>query len=138
MAYFKLVATWSKAGVGTCILAESNIGTKLAFDMGCTPIIDQAVEARHVFISHGHIDHVAGIFGHARSRAVLRAGAPPPTYFVPQALLQPLEQARQAMSALDSMNDGTGARNQSLVETCFVGVKPGDVVPLGHTKGKEM
>ena len=31
---------------------------RIAFDIGSTPIFDDAVAAAFVFISHGHLDHI--------------------------------------------------------------------------------
>jgi len=57
---FSISASWSSAGVGTCIVVDLNeMGNqKIAFDMGSTPIFDHAVKASYVFISHGHLDHI--------------------------------------------------------------------------------
>lgn len=68
---FQIKASWSKAGIGTCIIVEQSLLAKkkltLVFDLGCTPIFDQTIPSNHVLISHGHLDHIGGIFGHARA-----------------------------------------------------------------------
>lgn len=57
---FHLSASWSRAGVGTCMVINMNkIGNqRIAFDIGSTPIFDEAISAKYVFISHGHLDHI--------------------------------------------------------------------------------
>ena len=57
---FRLSAAWSKAGVGTCMVVDVNeSGTqRIAFDIGSTPIFDEAISAAFIFISHGHLDHI--------------------------------------------------------------------------------
>ena len=47
---------------------------RIAFDMGSTPVIDAAIPAKHVFLSHGHVDHSGGIFSHARAHSVACGG----------------------------------------------------------------
>ena len=88
---WKVHSAWSKAGVGTSIVLElfSSSPTKsaattpeartkkmprIAFDMGSTPVFDAAISAKYVFLSHGHIDHVGGVFSHARAHSVCCGG----------------------------------------------------------------
>jgi glyoxylase-like metal-dependent hydrolase (beta-lactamase superfamily II) len=88
--HWTIKSAWSKAGVGTNIVLElkcafddnataNNTKTKkrpacVAFDMGATPCFDDAIPAKHVFLSHGHIDHVGALFSHARAHAVSCGG----------------------------------------------------------------
>jgi len=93
------------------------------------------------------VDHIGGLFSHARAHSVAFGGAAP-TYFVPAELLPQLEQCREAMSLLDSANYATttlvstlksnpshenkdeSGRKESLMNMNLVPVKPGDEFPL--------
>ena len=90
--HWDILSSWSKAGIGTSIVFElkkkpittiindkNNQSSKkssprIAFDMGSTPCFDDAIPAKYVFVSHGHVDHVGGLFSHARAHAVTRGG----------------------------------------------------------------
>ena len=60
---FRLTSSWSKAGIGTCMVVDVNeLGTqRIVFDIGSTPIFHYAITASFVFISHGHLDHIGKI-----------------------------------------------------------------------------
>lgn len=47
---------------------------RLVFDMGATPIFDDAIPAKYVFLTHGHVDHIGAVFSHARAHAVSFGG----------------------------------------------------------------
>lgn len=49
---------------------------------------------------------------------------------MPAPLIPELERAREAMSALDAANDGTGSRKSSMLQMNIVGVHPGDEIML--------
>jgi len=95
--HWTIKSAWSKAGVGTNIVLElidattANAKTntrqfskealstkkkpaRIAFDMGATPCFDDAIPAKYVFLSHGHVDHVGALFSHARAHAVSCGG----------------------------------------------------------------
>jgi glyoxylase-like metal-dependent hydrolase (beta-lactamase superfamily II) len=86
--HWKVHSAWSKAGIGTNIVLELRVPPstacnvdvsikkmpRIAFDMGSTPVFDAAIPAKHIFLSHGHIDHVGGVFSHARAHAVACGG----------------------------------------------------------------
>jgi hypothetical protein len=91
-------------------------------DLGATPIFEESIRASTVFISHGHLDHVGAIFSHARAHAVVCSGSAA-TYYVPEAIRPQLEQARDAMFALDGDERPTQMK--------ILGVRPGDEVQLG-------
>src|SRR5689334_14549549 len=86
----------SNAGIATCVHARQG-KLSLAFDMGCCP--ERALGASYVFISHGHTDHVAAVFAHARARSLSND---PATYFIPESALLPLLAAKKAFELLDS------------------------------------
>jgi L-ascorbate metabolism protein UlaG (beta-lactamase superfamily) len=85
--HWKVHSAWSKAGIGTNIVLElrappsakcSDVSKKkmprIAFDMGSTPVFDAAIPAKFIFLSHGHVDHVGGVFSHARAHSVACGG----------------------------------------------------------------
>ena len=90
--HWRTVSAWSKAGIGTSVVLElksppsggdatnpstaksTGAGQRVVFDIGATPSIDDAIPARYVFLSHGHVDHVGALFGHARAHAVTYGG----------------------------------------------------------------
>ena len=51
---------------------------KIAIDMGITP--EDAIRCQHVFITHPHIDHIAGIIRHCSTREMMAMDAP--TYYI--------------------------------------------------------
>ncbi|KAL3776795.1 hypothetical protein HJC23_011924 [Cyclotella cryptica] len=139
-SHWKILSAWSKAGIGTNVVLEllplSAVGPgrkkmkslpRIAFDMGATPCFDDAIPAKYVFLSHGHIDHVGAVFSHARAHSV-SCGGEAPTYFVPADLVPHLEQCREAMISLDAsqMHNSNGGRKESLIQVNFISVKPGD------------
>ena len=87
--HWNIQTSWSKAGIGTSIVLElkkppttnaqqqqkkSKSSPRIAFDIGCTPCFDDSIPAKYIFISHGHIDHVGALFGHARAHSVSYGG----------------------------------------------------------------
>jgi len=137
---FRVKSAWSKAGVGTSIVlqpqdAEGNAmkpSCRVVFDIGSTPTMADAFPASTVVVSHGHVDHVGGMFSHARAHSV-EYGDSTPTYYVPQPLVAKLEDARSAFSAMDALcEEGSedGARSRSLLKMNIVGVEPGDELEL--------
>eukprot|EP00550_Attheya_septentrionalis_P001589 CAMPEP_0198293964 /NCGR_PEP_ID=MMETSP1449-20131203/19766_1 /TAXON_ID=420275 /ORGANISM="Attheya septentrionalis, Strain CCMP2084" /LENGTH=419 /DNA_ID=CAMNT_0043993737 /DNA_START=28 /DNA_END=1287 /DNA_ORIENTATION=+ len=148
----RVEAVWSKAGMGTCLVVavggnsgNSNKSMKIALDMGVTPIMEDAIAASHVFVSHGHVDHMGGIFHHARAHSVTHNGKAP-TYYVPFQLVPMLERARDSISEMDGAqllqqddatnenndtpNHNCGGGRKSLLRLNLVGVHPGDEIVL--------
>jgi len=88
--HWNILSSWSKAGVGTSIVLElkktpsqssGSLSTKqqkssprIAFDMGATSCFDDAIPAKYVMLSHGHVDHVGALFSHTRAHAVTCGG----------------------------------------------------------------
>mmetsp|Transcript_12184 Transcript_12184/g.28687 ORF Transcript_12184/g.28687 Transcript_12184/m.28687 type:complete len:193 (-) Transcript_12184:21-599(-) len=147
--HWNVHTAWSLAGVGTSIVLElkappqqsaaskkkSRSTARVAFDIGATDGFSEAIPAKYVFVSHGHVDHVGGLFAHARAHAV-SCGGQAPTYFVPAQLLPQIEKCRDAMSSLDAVcatsadeNDGS-LRGKSLIKMNLVSVEDGDEVQL--------
>ena len=82
----------STAGRETCVAL-----TRAAFDLGVAT--QRAVHLEHVFISHGHPDHISAVPQHAARRRLL--GLRPASYYVPPCCVEPLRVVLEAMSALD-------------------------------------
>ena len=141
---FRVKSAWSKAGVGTSIVlqpqdtegADCKPSTRVVFDIGSTPTIADAFPASTVIVSHGHVDHVGGMFSHARAHSVAYGGSTP-TYYVPKPLVAKLEEARSAFSAMDALcvdESEDNARSHSLLQMHIVGVEPGDEIELSIKK----
>lgn len=73
----------STSGIGTCLQLPDY---KLIFDMGICP--DSATRIRTVLITHGHVDHLAGIIKHAYTRNMMRMK--PSRFVVPEHLVDPI------------------------------------------------
>lgn len=152
-SHWNIISSWSKAGIGTSIVLELNNNPRsscsepcnnskthrIVFDIGATPSFEDTISAKYVFVSHGHLDHVGALFGHARAHTVLFGGAAA-TYFVPAQLLSRIEQCREAMSNLDATTNinplqdesssSTTTRKQSLLRMNLVPIHDGDELPL--------
>eukprot|EP01041_Mallomonas_annulata_P009659 gene9659-20086_t len=93
----KVNSVWSKAGFATCIHVQvPGLSGGILFD--CGVVEESAVNAKYVFVTHGHIDHIGACIMHARGRAMSLSKA---TYFVPENCLQPLLDAKNAFERLD-------------------------------------
>jgi ribonuclease Z len=104
----------------------------VCFDVGKAP--DQIIPINNVLLTHGHMDHAAGIAYYLSQRNF--CGIAAGTLFAPKNLLAPIKDIIEAWSRLDG--------NQ--IPAKLVGVKPGDeyqikpnlfarVFPTKHSKG---
>jgi ribonuclease Z len=104
----------------------------VCFDIGKAP--DQIISINHILLTHGHMDHAAGIAYYLSHRKF--CGMSAGTILAPQNLLQPIRDIINAWGRLDG--------NQIPVN--LVGVKSGDeyqikpnlfarVFPTKHSKG---
>lgn len=84
----------------------------------------QASSAGHVFLSHGHTDHVAAVVAHARIRRMAGASMAPPTYYCPTACVGPLKAVAAAMGEMDGGD----------IPLNIVGVAPGERIELDVSK----
>lgn len=122
--------------VGYSVAAEETViampQLDVCFDIGKAP--DQVISINHVLLTHGHIDHAAGIAYYLSHRSFCDQS--PGTILAPENLLEPIKQIIKAWVKLDG----------SKVPAKLVGVKPGDeyrikpnlftrVFPTKHTKG---
>ncbi|MFT4621779.1 MAG: ribonuclease Z [Myxococcota bacterium] len=104
----------SVGGKETCIEVPA---WRLAFDIGrCPPT---AVRARQVLFTHSHVDHMGGVAHHTSLRAL--QGMSAPRYLLPQ------EHHANFGTLMDAWRRLDGGE----LACDVVGVRPGDVVPLG-------
>lgn len=73
-----------------------------------------------LLLTHGHIDHAAGIPYYVSMRALLKM--PRPKIFVPEASREPIEKILQAWTELQADSD----------HCVLTGVKAGDTIPLAN------
>eukprot|EP01121_Diplochlamys_sp_Union-15-3_P018298 TRINITY_DN6638_c0_g1_i1.p1 TRINITY_DN6638_c0_g1~~TRINITY_DN6638_c0_g1_i1.p1 ORF type:complete len:281 (+),score=38.52 TRINITY_DN6638_c0_g1_i1:43-885(+) len=107
----------SVAGEGTCIVLPEY---KVVFDMGV--VHKSSVAMDHVFITHGHMDHICNIPRHASLRELRgKSGA---TYYVHESNVKPLETIMACFREL----------NHSKIACNFKGVNFGDSISIGNDK----
>jgi ribonuclease Z len=103
----------------------------VCFDVGKAP--DQIIPIRHVLLTHGHIDHAAGIAYYLSHRNFMKMS--PGVVLTPPSTIEPMNQILQAWSRLDG----------SRIPSELVAVRPGDeyaikpnlfvrVFPTKHTR----
>lgn len=109
-----LLRAISAGGIETCFHVPD---FDLCLDIGrCPPGAERAAT---LLLSHGHIDHAAGLPYYVSLRRLL--GYPPPKVYCPAAALGPLKRVLAAYAELQ--NDS---------EACeLIGLHPGDQVSLG-------
>lgn len=104
----------------------------VCFDIGKAP--DQLIPINNVLLTHGHMDHAAGIGYYLSHRKF--CGQEPGTLLAPANLLPPIRQIIDAWGKLDG----------NAIPANLVGVKPGDeykvkpnlfarVFPTNHSRG---
>ena len=133
LAYIKIddleIIGYSMAGEETVIAMPQ---LDVCFDIGKAP--DQVISINNVLLTHGHMDHSAGIAYYLSHRNF--CGQSPGTIFAPENLLEPMRQIIDAWGRLDG--------NQ--IPANLVGVKAGDecqlkpnlftrVFPTKHSRG---
>jgi len=122
--------------IGYSVAAEETVVAvpqlDVCFDIGKAP--DQVISINHVLLTHGHMDHAAGIAYYLSHRHF--CGQSPGTILAPHNLLGPIRDIIEAWSRLDG----------NKIPANLVGVKPGDVYqikpnlitrvfPTKHTRG---
>ncbi len=104
----------------------------VCFDVGKAP--DQIIPINHILLTHGHMDHAAGIAYYLSQRNF--CGISTGTILAPKNLLPPMKEIINAWSRLDG----------NKIPANLVGVKPGDeyrikpnlftrVFPTKHSRG---
>ncbi|XP_014770828.1 uncharacterized protein LOC106869555 [Octopus bimaculoides] len=94
------VHAWSLSGLETSVVVQTveDKSLSVAFDIGYAT--RASVRCKHVFISHGHLDHVSGLFQHATKRNLYNWT--PATYYVPPHLVVPLKEIGEQMYSLSN------------------------------------
>jgi ribonuclease Z len=133
LAYIKIgeleVVGYSMAGEETVVAMPQ---LDVCFDIGKAP--DQVISINNVLLTHGHMDHAAGIAYYLSHRNF--CGQSPGTILAPENLLGPIRDIIDAWGYLDG----------NKIPASLVGVKPGDeyqikpnlftrVFPTKHSKG---
>jgi ribonuclease Z len=114
---YYIAGAWTKAGIGSCVQIKGRNKENLLFDCGVTE--DQTYNADHVFISHGHVDHIGAVVMHARGRF----RDTPCKYYVPAKAVEPLTAAFVAFAELDDKD----------IPAEIIAVSPGDVINVSPT-----
>jgi ribonuclease Z len=123
------VIGYSMAGEETVVAMPQ---LDVCFDVGRAP--HQIISINHVLLTHGHMDHAAGIAYYLSQRNF--CGLPAGTILAPENLLEPMREIIQAWGRLDG----------NKIPANLVGVKAGDeypikpnlfvrVFPTKHTRG---
>jgi len=107
---------WSKAGVGTTVHVQG-VGKQASILFDCGHLDETEYSAKHVFISHGHVDHIGSCITHARGKALT---GKPATYYVPPHCVEPLKEAQRAFEVLD----------ENAIPMNIVAFSPFDVVQI--------
>lgn len=122
--------------IGYSVAAEETViafpQLDVCFDIGKAP--DQIISINHVLLTHGHIDHAAGLAYYLSHRNFCDQS--PGTVLVPENLIPPIKQILDAWAKLDG----------SKIPVKLVGVGPGNefqikpnlfarVFPTNHCKG---
>ena len=106
--------------IGYSVAAEETVVAMpqldVCFDIGKAP--DQIIPINHILLTHGHMDHAAGIAYYLSHRDF--CGLSPGTILAPENLLGPIREIIDAWGRLDG----------NKVPANLVGVKPGDEYPL--------
>jgi ribonuclease Z len=123
------ITGYSVAGEET-VVAAPQLG--ICFDIGKAP--DQIIPINHVLLTHGHMDHAAGIAYYLSQRNF--CGMSAGTILAPKNLIKPIKEIIDAWGRLDG----------NKIPANLIGVKPGEeyqvkpnlfarVFPTKHSKG---
>ncbi len=133
LAYLKIgdleITGYSVAGEETVVAMPQ---LDVCFDIGKAP--DQVIPINHVLLTHGHMDHAAGIAYYLSHRNF--CGLPAGTILAPENLIEPIKDMLEAWNRVDG----------NKLPANLVGVKAGDeyqikpnlftrVFPTKHSRG---
>jgi len=117
LAYIKIdeleIIGYSVAGEETVVAMPQ---LDVCFDVGKAP--DQIIPINHVLLTHGHMDHAAGVAYYLSHRNF--SGQSPGTILIPENLVDPLRDIIDAWGRLDG----------NKISANLVGVKAGDEYPI--------
>jgi ribonuclease BN (tRNA processing enzyme) len=100
----------TQAGLSSCVLVSSSAGN-IMFDCGTAH--KETFSAKHIFITHGHIDHIGALISFARAKSLNSHGS---VYYVPEECEMAL---RSALNAFNILNGDT-------IDMDIRTIKPGD------------
>ncbi|KAK3084659.1 hypothetical protein FSP39_017061 [Pinctada imbricata] len=115
------VFPWTISGLESCVVVRSD-DLFVVFDMGYSH--RETIMCKHVFISHGHMDHIGGLPQHNMKRGLFRL--PGATYFLPKHLVEKVS----AVASLFHDIHGTDSENMLEEELHLVGVDPGETIEI--------
>ncbi|KAF8568945.1 hypothetical protein P879_06735 [Paragonimus westermani] len=118
------VFSWSVAGNETCVGVHAG-QMRFAFDMGFAP--HPLISCDHVFISHGHADHVGAIPQHMKKRRLNHL--PNAVYYMHPCLIGHVRTVCKAFAAMSEL-DETG---QTEYDCTLVPILPESRIKLGET-----
>lgn len=123
-----MTRVWSRGGVASSVCVDGfveEIGkgfTKRKDEMflfDCGYLDEVTKEAKHVFITHGHTDHIAALISHARCASQRGSNV---KYYVPKACVDSINKIREAFQVMDG----------SEISMNLIGVDPGEEITFGE------
>ncbi len=99
---------WTQAGYSSCVQismrvkgwSKSGWSRKMKMLFDCGPAVHPDCYASdHVFVTHGHTDHIAGLIPFARAKS--QSSSPNCIYHVPEACLEPIDLAKGAFEKMN-------------------------------------
>jgi ribonuclease Z len=103
----------SIGGIESCYILPD---LKIAFDIGRCP--EDLVDIPNVFLSHGHLDHSAGISYYFSQRSLKNLG--PGMVYVPQKILKPIQKITHLWQLIEEFD----------YKSEFSGIEPGAKIKL--------
>ncbi|XP_074641298.1 uncharacterized protein LOC141899045 [Tubulanus polymorphus] len=100
------VLPWSCSGLESSIVVVRD-RMRICFDIGYAH--RETVEAEHVCITHGHIDHIAGIAHHTAKRDLY--GMSMPTYYAPSHLVDTLKDVGKVFGKMQERSSSMNKMN---------------------------